>query len=220
MTPADSDLRGMDWMPLFGGKLFTSWFATHASEPVLWTALRLWWVAWLQVPSASLPDDDMELCQLAGLGRDLKKWARMRAADVLHGFVKCTDGRLYHPTLAPQARVAWERRVKERERKRDYRGQPPPTNGNGNDVPRDRTWDSRGTGHGTSGGCPVLTGTETGTESKKGRSPPLPPHGGGMRHPGGQKAAAREAALDQMREAVNRAAEARLTSGEKRKTMA
>jgi len=41
-----------------------------------------------------------------------------------------------------------------------------------------------------------------------------------MRHPGGQKAAAREAALDQMREAVNRAAEARLTSGEKRKTMA
>ncbi len=161
MTPADSDLRGMDWMPLFGSRLFTSKFAAHAADAVFRAALRLWWAAWLQVPSASLPDDDAELCELAGLGRDRKQWAKMRAADALHGFVKCADGRLYHPVLAPQAIVAWERRIKERERKRDYRGQHPPTNGNGTYVPRDRTRDIPRDGRRTSGGGPTQTGTVT-----------------------------------------------------------
>lgn len=165
MTPMDSDLRGMEWMPLFGARLFTSSFAAHAADAVFRAALRLWWAAWLQVPSASLPDDDLELCELAGLGRDRKAWAKMRAADVLHGFVKCADGRLYHPVLAPQAKVAWEKRVKERERKRDYRGHHPPTNGSGTYVPRDNPRDNPRdvprTDHGTSAARPVQTGTGT-----------------------------------------------------------
>jgi hypothetical protein len=35
----------------------------------------------------------------------------------LHGFILCDDGRLYHPFLCQQALIAWEKRVKDRERK-------------------------------------------------------------------------------------------------------
>ncbi len=177
LTPSDCDLRGYNWMPLFGGKLFTSKFAAHAADAVFRAALRLWWEAWLQVPAASLPDDDMELCLLAGCER--RTWAKLKASDVLHGFVKCADGRLYHPLLAPHAKVAWDRRLKERHRKREQRDTASYPDGDEMDVPRDNhrdgAWDGRRTGQGTGGGCPAPRGTESEIESKKGRSTPLPP---------------------------------------------
>lgn len=149
LTPPDCDLRGMEWMPLFGGRLFMSDFEARASDEVFRASLRLWWMAWQQVPAASLPDDDAVLCKLAGLGRDIKTWRKLRAADALHGFVACSDGRLYHRLLAAQAREAWDRRVRERDRKAAYRAKY--TNGTGGtgggqaqDVPRDKDGDTDG----------------------------------------------------------------------------
>lgn len=181
LTPADCDLRGMEWMPMFGSRLFTSDFEARASDEVFRAAVRLWWMAWQQVPAASLPDDDFVLCKLAGLGRDMKTWKRFREFDALHGFTLCSDGRLYHGLLAEQAREAWDRRVRERGRKAAYRasknhsGSGGTGNGHDADVPRDKSGTGRGPGLGLVADVPVpvrsdRTGQDrTGTgQSKKG----------------------------------------------------
>jgi uncharacterized protein YdaU (DUF1376 family) len=114
LTPADCDLRGLEYMPLLGGHLFGSEFNARANDSEWRAALTLWWAAWCQVPAASLPDDDAALCRFADLGRDLKSWRKLRDG-ALHGWVKCSDGRLYHPVLAEQALIAWDKRKQDRE---------------------------------------------------------------------------------------------------------
>ncbi len=114
MTPADCDLRGLEYMPLLGQRLFGSDFNGMANDSEWRAGLTLWWAAWTQCPAGSLPDDDAALCRLADLGRDTKTWKKLRER-ALHGFVKCSDGRLYHPTLAEQALVAWDKRQQDRE---------------------------------------------------------------------------------------------------------
>jgi len=134
LTPFDCDLRGLEYMPLLGGHLFGSEFNARATDSEWRAALTLWWAAWCQVPAASLPDDDAALCRFADLGRDLKTWRKLRAG-ALHGWIKCADGRLYHPLLAKQALIAWDKRVKERERKAAWRAK---KEGRNADVPRDK----------------------------------------------------------------------------------
>lgn len=121
-VPADCDLRGMEWLPLYGGRLFGSDFDAHASDAEFRAGMQLWWAAWNQVPASSLPDDDVALCRLAGFGRDLKGWKRVKARAT-HGFYKCSDGRLYHRALATFAQESWDRRLKDRERKAKWREQ-------------------------------------------------------------------------------------------------
>lgn len=118
-TPADCDLRGNDWMPLHGTKLFGSRFYSLARrDPRAGLAgIKLWWEAWMQCPAASLPSDDFDLCSLAGFGEDLKAWAKVKAI-ALHGFVQCSDGRLYHKMLAEEALTAYAHRLKS-DRKRE-----------------------------------------------------------------------------------------------------
>ncbi len=113
MTPADCDLRGLEYMPLLGQRLFGSDFNGTASDSEWRAALTLWWAAWTQCPAGSLPDDDAALCRLADLGRDVKTWLKLKG-KALHGFVRCSDGRLYHPTLAEQAVIAWDKRQQDR----------------------------------------------------------------------------------------------------------
>jgi hypothetical protein len=111
LTPPDCDLRGYGYVPLHGHHLFGSafWAETNDEEKV--GALRLWWAAWLQCPAASVPSSDKALADLAGYGRDLKGWARVKDR-VLHGFVPCSDGRLYHRFLSGLAITAFEARLK------------------------------------------------------------------------------------------------------------
>lgn len=120
LTPADCDLRGLEWMPLYGHRLFASDFDAHAGDAAFRAGLNLWWAAWNQVPAASLPDDDVAQCRLAGLGRDLKGWRAVRE-QALRGFVRCADGRLYHRALAPVALDSWEHRRKERARRKRWK---------------------------------------------------------------------------------------------------
>src|SRR5206468_10329796 len=77
--------------------------------------INLLWSAWQQVPAASLPNDDIALCKLADLGRDLKTWLHVKAM-ALRGFVLCSDGRWYHPFLAMLALSAFDARSKARAR--------------------------------------------------------------------------------------------------------
>ena len=109
----EADLTGFDFMPLHGDRLRASDTNSRATDAEFRAAINLWWAAWKQVPAASLPDDDVVLCKLADLGRDLKAWRKVKAVAMAN-FVKCSDGRLYHPFLAAEAAKAWDLRQKAR----------------------------------------------------------------------------------------------------------
>lgn len=119
LVPADVDLRGMTYMPLFGDRLFKSTTWIEASAEARAAALQLWWHAFAhEVPAASLPDNERVLADHAGLG--LKAFRRCRA-QAMRGWVRCDDGRFYHSVVAELALDAWAGRVRLRERVRKHR---------------------------------------------------------------------------------------------------
>lgn len=120
LVAANVDLRGYEFMPLYGHHLFGSTFNSKTSDAGWRAAVTLWWKAWNQVPAASLPSDDIALTLLAELGRNLRAFKKIKS-EALHGFVQCNDGRLYHRALSVWALEAWARRVKERARKAAWR---------------------------------------------------------------------------------------------------
>lgn len=163
LTPADCDLRGLDYMPLLGHHLFGSEFNARASDSEWRAAMTLWWAAWTQKPAASLPDDDLALCRLADLGRDLRAWKKVKAM-ALYGFEKCSDGRLYHKTLAEQALIAWGKRLKDRERKAEWRAKQVTQNqADSSNVPRDGTRTETGTERGRDAAVPADGNRRDGT---------------------------------------------------------
>ncbi len=71
----------------------------------------LWCAAWHQVPAGSLPDDDGELSKLAGYGFAIRSWRRVKVG-ALAKFVKCSDGRLYHPEICKKAKNSWNEKLR------------------------------------------------------------------------------------------------------------
>lgn len=110
LVPADVDLRGLEYMPYYGERLQKSGLNARATDAEYRAAHNLWWSAWTQVPAASLPNDDIDLCKLADLGRDQKTWQAVKAG-AMRGFVLCSDGRWYHRQLAVFAMDAWAMRL-------------------------------------------------------------------------------------------------------------
>lgn len=159
LTTSDCDLRGFDFMPLFGHRLFRSELYEHSDGEEFKVAVKLWWEAWNQCPAGSLPNDDSKLCRLADLGRDIKTWRKIRDA-ALRGFVLCSDGRLYHRHLCEWAMEAYERRVRERERKRKWRNRDSDGTGGGGNAPRprDNPTEGRGQPHDATGTNPQNDG--------------------------------------------------------------
>lgn len=100
--------------------LLNSDFDAGTDDDLAWRcAVTLWMRAWHQVPAGSLPEDDRKLCKLAGLGRDIETWNRVRE-QALHRFYRCGDGRLYHDFLADQVNAVWsEKRSKDKEKAAD-----------------------------------------------------------------------------------------------------
>ena len=113
LTPADCDLSGYTWMPLDVVRVIDSDTFGLSTGDEFKTAFRLWAKSWLQVPAASLPDDDRLLAHLSGL--ELPAWKK-RKAVALRGFIKCSDGRLYHPVIAAKAIEAMGKREAREER--------------------------------------------------------------------------------------------------------
>lgn len=161
LSPPDCDLRGLEWFPLYGDRLFGSDTWLMASPEGRCAALALWWASWKQCPAGSLPDHDRALAQLAGYGAAVKAWMEVRE-EVMRGWVRCSDGRLYHPVVCSLAAEAWDRRRKERERKAGLRSRkggtdagqesdvhpPVPRTGRGTDAGQDA--DDPRNGHGNS----------------------------------------------------------------------
>lgn len=99
-------------MPLDVLRLRDSDLMALATGDEFKAAVSLWCVAWHQVPAGSLPDDDRLLARFSGAG---PAWRKLREG-ALRGFVKCSDGRLYHSTIAEKAREAWASKQAQRAR--------------------------------------------------------------------------------------------------------
>jgi hypothetical protein len=112
LTPPDCDLRNFPWMELDINRLLTSetWILGTAEECK--ACVTLWCEAWRQIPAASLPDDDRMLAHLSRAGAGWKKIKE----GVMRSWIKCSDGRLYHPVVAEKAVEAWEKKLAQRNR--------------------------------------------------------------------------------------------------------
>lgn len=110
LVPAECDLRDFQYMELDVRVLRDSRFAAQVSGDAFRAGVLLWCAAWHQVPAGSLPDDDIELANLAGYGRFTKEWKKVRD-EALTKFVKCSDGRLYHEEVSEKALAAWNAKL-------------------------------------------------------------------------------------------------------------
>ena len=106
------DLRDFQFMPLDVRRLRDSKLVAVRSPEEVVAAILLWSAAWHQQPASSLPDDDVELSALAGYGgvRGVALFRKIKAG-ALYGFVRCSDGRWYHPVVAEKAADGWNAKL-------------------------------------------------------------------------------------------------------------
>lgn len=116
LTPSDCDLRDFPDMFISIQRLRNSkaWALAKRRPEVGFFMFNLWCGAWHQVPAGSIPDDDIELADIAMASND-DQWKSVRDA-ALRGWIKCSDGRLYHPVVAEYVLDAWGRKGKFRDR--------------------------------------------------------------------------------------------------------
>lgn len=110
LTPPDCDLKDFAYMPLDVARLRQSELTSDETPEACWAAVLLWCASWHEIPAASIPDNDQwqaKQCGYVARGKVDKAWESVRAG-ALRGFVKCADGRLYHPVVAEKARESWE----------------------------------------------------------------------------------------------------------------
>lgn len=105
LSPPDCDLRDFPFLPVDIARLFNSEFHARSNDAEWRAGVTLWLKSFHQVPAGSIPDDDIQLTRLSELGRDTKTWKKIKAV-ALHGWIKCSDGRLYHPVVAQKAAEA------------------------------------------------------------------------------------------------------------------
>lgn len=110
LVPAEVDLRDFPFTPIFRARLFGSSFHSRSSDAAWRAGVTLWLKSWDQVPAGTLPADDIDLCRLAELGKEIKAWKAVRE-QALRGWKECTDGRLHHPVVAEGVLEAWARRT-------------------------------------------------------------------------------------------------------------
>ncbi len=113
LTPANADLQDFAFMPLHVARLRDSDLASEVSPEACWYAVLLWCASWHQLPAGSLPDNEIVLTKLCGLGRDVRTFRKHRDG-AMRGFIKCSDGRLYHPVVAEQVHASWTAKLQQR----------------------------------------------------------------------------------------------------------
>jgi hypothetical protein len=97
-VPADCDLRNFQDMPLEVDTLRDSDLRRRSTGDEFKAAVVLWAACWHQMPAGSLPDDDVELADLAGIGT---------GKPAVRAWYKASDGRLYHPVMSRKASDKW-----------------------------------------------------------------------------------------------------------------
>ena len=118
LVPPDVDLRDFAFMPLDVVRVRDSDLAAEETPESCWAALLLWCASWHQVPAGSIPDSDQWQAKQAGYvarGRIDKTWESVRDG-ALRNWIKCSDGRLYHPVVAEKALESWQAKLAQRAR--------------------------------------------------------------------------------------------------------
>lgn len=100
LVSPEVDLAKLDGFMLDTVRLLGSELVALSTGDEFKAAVLLWCRAWKQRPACSLPDDDRVLASFAQV--TAAKWKKIRPM-ALRGFVKCSDGRLYHGVLAADA---------------------------------------------------------------------------------------------------------------------
>lgn len=115
LIQADVDLRNFPFMPLELQRLRRSktWLRCRRQPEIGFYTLNLWAASWHERPAGSLEDDDDVLADAAMCSPD--RWSVVRG-DVMAGWVKCSDGRWYHRTVAEKAAEAWAAKCEQRMR--------------------------------------------------------------------------------------------------------
>jgi hypothetical protein len=115
-VPADADLTDFKFMPLEVARLRRSkaWLICKRRPELAFFMLNLWTASWHERPAGSLEDDDDVLADAAMCSPE--RWPKVRA-DVLRGWVKASDGRLYHPVVAEKVMDSWHGKAVARGRK-------------------------------------------------------------------------------------------------------
>ena len=113
MVPAEVDLSDFKFMPLEVARLRRSkaWLICKRRPELAFYMLNLWAASWHERPAGSLEDDDDVLADAAMCPPE--RWAEVKA-DALRGWVKCSDGRLYHPVVAEKVAESWHGKLLKR----------------------------------------------------------------------------------------------------------
>jgi len=135
LVPADADLTDFKYMPLEIARLRKSraWLICKRRPELAFFMLNLWTAAWHERPAGSLEDDDDVLADAAMCSPE--RWAKVRD-QVMRGWVKAADGRLYHPVVAEKVMDSWHGklvarwkkecdRIRKENHKRKENGHPP-----------------------------------------------------------------------------------------------
>lgn len=126
LVPPEVNMGGNDWFPLYHRRLRKSRWWRIASDTARSRNVDLWCHAFEETPAGSLPDDDLELAEAAGFGRDIAAFQAIKV-DIMAPWTLCRDGRWYHPSLCEVVLEAWgrtsERRRKDRLRQAQHRAQ-------------------------------------------------------------------------------------------------
>lgn len=117
LVPPDHDVRSLDGFMLNVERLLASELLAIGTPEECWAAFMLWCRSWKQVPGGSLPNDERTLAGFSGAG---KRWKQVREV-ALHGFILCSDGRLYHRFLCAEVRRAYASHLKYEARREEDR---------------------------------------------------------------------------------------------------
>ena len=112
----DADLRDFAFMPLDVARLRHSraWLICKRRPELAFYLMNLWTASWHESPAGSLEDDDDVLADRAMCPP--KEWPALKEA-VMRGWIKCADGRFYHPVVIEKAVEAWKRKLADRYRR-------------------------------------------------------------------------------------------------------
>jgi len=113
LVPIEADLTDFRFMPIEHARLRRSraWLICKRRPELAFWQINLWIGSWTERPAGSLEDDDDVLADVAMCSPD--RWQEVKA-DVLRGWIKCSDGRLYHPVVAEKVLEAWNSKLTKR----------------------------------------------------------------------------------------------------------
>jgi hypothetical protein len=116
-VPAEVSMSGNEWFPLYYQRLRKSRWWRSASDFARSRNIDLWCASFDETPAGSLPDDDIELADAAGFGRDVAEF-QAHKAELMAPWTLCTDSRWYHPTVCEVVLETWERTSERRKQDR------------------------------------------------------------------------------------------------------